>query len=42
MLAVCNQQACGVYAFLAQKANLKGLLTTFVVIGNILKRLGRQ
>ena len=40
--AVYNQQASGVYAFLTQKANPKGLLTTFVVVGNVLEHLGGQ
>ena len=43
MLAVYNQQASGVYAFAAQKANpIKGLLaviTTFVVILDTLEQL---
>ena len=42
MPAVCNQQASGVYAFLMQKANPKGLLTTFVVVGDVLQHLCGQ
>ena len=43
MLAVYNQQACGVYANLTQKANLnKGLLTAFGVVLEFLEGLGGQ